>query len=111
MPADTYFSYVDALAERLTLPSYVKASAAAPEVETSQTLTVTDGTLNITQLASWNMLSALPGLLGKQMKGRWATTFKTALKPGYSTLVPAVAIVFFARVHWGSKRGFSARYR
>jgi len=34
--------HVDALAERLTLPSYVKASAAAPKVETSQALTVTE---------------------------------------------------------------------
>jgi hypothetical protein len=81
----------------------------APEVETSQTLTVTDGTLNITQLASWNMLSALPNLLGKHIAGRWMTNFKTALKPGYSALVPAVAVVFFARVHWGNERGFRNR--
>ncbi|MNJ52366.1 hypothetical protein D3C77_476970 [compost metagenome] len=109
MPADTYFSHVDALAERLTLASYVKASASAPEVETSQTLTVSGGTLNITQLASWNMLSALPELLGKHIAGRWMTNFKTALKPGYSALIPAVAVVFFARVNWGSERGFKHR--
>lgn len=109
MSADTFFSHVDALAERLTLASYVKASASAPEVETSQTLTVTGGTLNIAQLASWNMLSALPELLGKHIAGRWMTNFKTALKPGYSALIPAVAVVFFARVHWGSERGFRHR--
>ncbi|MNO02249.1 hypothetical protein D3C81_2225850 [compost metagenome] len=78
-------------------------------METSQTLTVIGGTLNITQPASWNMLSALPELLGKHIAGRWMTNFKTALKPGYSALIPAVAVVFFARVHWGSERGFRHR--
>jgi hypothetical protein len=38
--------------------------------------------------------------------GRWMTNLKTALKPGYSALVPVVAVVFFARVHWGNERGF-----
>jgi len=106
MPTDTYFSHVDALAERLTLASYFKASAPAPEVETSQALAVNGETINVTQFASWNMLSALPGLLGKHFADRWITNFKTALKPGYSALIPAVAVVFFARVHWGSERGF-----
>lgn len=106
MPADTYFKHVDALAERLTLASYLKSPASPPEVETSRGLVVTPGEFNFTEITSWNVVSALPGLLGKSAVGRWVTNLKTALKPGYSALVPAVAVVFFARVHWGNERGF-----
>ncbi|VXC97625.1 conserved hypothetical protein [Pseudomonas sp. 8Z] len=106
MPSNTYFSHVDALAERLTLASYVKAPLPSTEVETSKTMAASGEMFNVTQLASWNMLPTLPGLLGKRINGRWMTNFKTALKPGYSALIPTVAVVFFARVHWGNERGF-----
>jgi len=106
MPADTYFGHVDALAERLTLASYVKAQTPSPEVEPSQGLVVSTETFSINQLSAWSMVSAFPGLLSRNPVTRWMTNFNTALKPGYSALVPAVAVIFFARVHWGSERGF-----
>ena len=106
MSADTYFRHVDALAERLTLASYLKTPASPLEVETSQGLVVTPGEFKFPEITSWNVVSALPDLLSKSAVGRWVTNLKTALKPGYSALVPAVAVVFFARVHWGNERGF-----
>jgi pimeloyl-ACP methyl ester carboxylesterase len=106
MPADTYFKHVDALAERLTLASYLKSPSTPPQAEPSGELAVTRGEINLSGLATWNVVSALPSLLDMTPVGRWMTNLKTALKPGYSALVPVVAVVFFARVHWGNERGF-----
>ena len=106
MAAETYFSQVDALAERLTLASYVNTPAAPLKAEAPQGMLVSSETLNLTQMNAWRLFSALPSLLGTRAVGRWVTNLKSALKPGYSALVPAVAVIFFARVHWGNEHGF-----
>ncbi|MBX8496862.1 DUF726 domain-containing protein [Pseudomonas cichorii] len=107
MSAETYFRYVDALAERLTLASYLKSPAAPPPGAASQELAVvSQAGLGLPGGTSWSIVSALPSLLGVSAVGRLMSNLKTALKPGYSALIPAIAMVFYARVHWGAERGY-----
>jgi hypothetical protein len=49
-----------------------------------------------------NLLAMVPKLLAATTVGRVITNVKTALKPGYSALIPAVAIIFYARVKLGN---------
>lgn len=96
-----YFKHVDALAERLTLTSYFKSSTSGGGAQTASPLSPGMTAVAIASAASFNMLSMMPRLLGDSV-GRVVTNFKTALKPGYSALIPAVAIIFYARVKLGN---------
>lgn len=87
-----YFKAVDALAERLTLASYLKSSAAP---ESGQELA--PSALAGAALASVNWSAQIGDRLGRAF-----TNLKTAVKPGYSALVPTVAIIFYARVRLGN---------
>ncbi|CZT31047.1 hypothetical protein PCPL58_4591 [Pseudomonas cerasi] len=77
MSWDIYAAHVDALAERLTVAAFFKT--AQPD----------------------EAPGAVKGLLGAIRQApvqRLLTHFGTALRPGYSALIPTVAIVFYARV-------------
>nr|GFB41416.1 hypothetical protein [Tanacetum cinerariifolium] len=64
---------------------------------------VTGSTISFSATSTLAALSGgLFGALGsiaKKPASRLITNMKTALKPGYSALIPAVAIVFYARSH------------
>ncbi|WP_455925227.1 DUF726 domain-containing protein [Pseudomonas putida] len=93
-----YFQQVDALAERLTLASYVNVPASkapAQAVVARDTQAVAMPSLALLPLGSWGQLvsSGLSAVVGRAL-----TNLMTAIKPGYSALIPAVAVVFYARV-------------
>lgn len=102
MPAEQYFRHVDALAERLTLGAWIKP---APAKEAGQALATT-GSSQVATLAGAALASTrLGSLIGSRLTtdvGRAVTNFMTAVKPGYSALIPTVAIVFYARVQLGN---------
>ncbi|MDR9752957.1 DUF726 domain-containing protein [Pseudomonas sp. SZMC_28357] len=96
MSRDTYFKHIDALAERLTVASYFKSPSVAVDMTDpgAGTAVSSGAVIGFTR-------SSMLGLLGeiaKKPMSRLVTNVKTALKPGYSALIPAVAIVFYARL-------------
>lgn len=102
LSANEYFGYVDALAEQLTLASYVGTSG-SKEVPA----TALPGTTLVTAAQRTTLVSVgvkvLAANWSKFSLGRVLTNFMTAIKPGYSALIPAVAIIFFARVKLGNQ--------
>lgn len=99
LPVDEYFQQVDALAERLTLASYVKKASATKgsdqavaTVTASQVAAAAASSLTTANWSAWVAERASSAL------GRVVTNFLSALKPGYSALIPTVAIIFHARV-------------
>ena len=101
LSAEHYFKHVDALAERLTLTSYFKSPTSDGGAQVAGRVSTAMTMGSIADAASFNVLSMVPKLLGNSV-GRVITNFKTALKPGYSALIPAVAIIFYARVKLGN---------
>jgi uncharacterized protein YaaW (UPF0174 family) len=117
LSADEYFNYVDELAERITIASYFKSPArkGSRSAQIAGTAVATIGHKSGAAILS----AALPrfGLLGaaagaavsmaagiaKGGAGRTVTNVKTALKPGYSALIPAVAVIFYARLQLGDE--------
>ncbi|RMP74036.1 hypothetical protein ALQ16_201969 [Pseudomonas syringae pv. actinidiae] len=77
MSWEVYAAHVDTLAERLTVAAFFK-SAQAEEAP--------------------GRLKGLLGAIRQAPVQRMLTHFGTALRPGYSALIPTVAIVFYARV-------------
>ncbi|KPX21124.1 hypothetical protein ALQ08_01601 [Pseudomonas syringae pv. delphinii] len=77
MSWEVYAAHVDTLAERLTVAAFFKPaqSEKAP-----------------------GRLKGLLGAIRQAPVQRMLTHFGTALRPGYSALIPTVAIVFYARV-------------
>lgn len=96
-----YFEHVDALAEQLTLTSYFKSPASQSKPKASQSVSTQTAMATVAGAATLNMMALAPKFLGEAV-GRVITNFKTALKPGYSALIPAVAIIFYARVKLGN---------
>lgn len=92
---ETYFRQVDALAQRLTLVSGFKASrSTGMSMSPAATL---GGTSTVRELAEkWVRKSV-------NEVSRVVTHAKTALRPGFSALIPAVAIVFYARLKLGDE--------
>ncbi|WNW12024.1 DUF726 domain-containing protein [Pseudomonas sp. DTU_2021_1001937_2_SI_NGA_ILE_001] len=90
MPWAVYAGYVDQLAERLTLARSFR-TAAAPTVEASATTSLVVSPPRST-------LKSLLGAIRRVPVQRLFNDVSLALKPGYSALIPAVAIVFYARV-------------
>nr|WP_290447694.1 DUF726 domain-containing protein [Pseudomonas sp. 21LCFQ02] len=83
MPWDAYARHIDELAERLTLAASFKtvSPSTAPPVS--------------------GVAGSVRGVLGAIRNAplqRLMTRFGTALRPGYSALIPTVAIVFYARI-------------
>jgi hypothetical protein len=104
MARETYFRHIDALAERITVASYFKASTVDADMTdpAAGSSVVTGSTIGFSATSTLAALSGgLFGALGsiaKKPASRLITNMKTALKPGYSALIPAVAIVFYARL-------------
>lgn len=92
-----YFIAVDALAERLTLASYVKS----PVAQQSEQEMAAGGS-QVAALVGGALVSANWGVHISNRLGRVFTNLMTAMKPGYSALVPTVAIIFYARVRLGN---------
>ncbi|MDY7532133.1 DUF726 domain-containing protein [Pseudomonas sp. Bout1] len=97
MSAKGYFEQVDALAASLTVTSYFSTPEAhAPQYrETAQVLT--SGNMGVV-LKSASVLPSLTNLLSTERIKAVVTNLKSAVKPGYSALIPAVAILYYARL-------------
>ncbi|CAM3215880.1 hypothetical protein BZK31_21290 [Pseudomonas floridensis] len=95
MPWDVYARHIDTLAERLTVSSFFRPAGDEVERVASQSRSLT------TVEPAGRQPGSLKGLLAAIRQApvqRVLTRFGTALKPGYSALIPTVAIVFYARV-------------
>lgn len=90
-----YFEQVDALAASLTVTSYFSTpEAPAPEYrKTTQALTSGNK-----ELVLESVLPSLTNLVSAERIRAAVTNLKSAVKPGYSALIPAVAILFYARL-------------
>jgi uncharacterized protein YaaW (UPF0174 family) len=117
LSADDYFNYVDELAERITVASYFKSPARkgdrpARRVGTAVTTIGQKSGVAISTavLSRFGLLGAVAGAavsmaagMAKGGAGRTVTNVKTALMPGYSALIPAVAVIFYARLQLGDE--------
>lgn len=102
MSAERYFKYVDDLAEQLTLASYLNGSGTKESPSTRVPGTALMAAAPATSLVTFGV-KALAANWSKFSLGRVLTNFMTAIKPGYSALIPAVAVVFHARVKLGNQ--------
>lgn len=96
MPWEVYAAHIDALAERLTVSAFFKPDAEGASVELS-----TDCAPISTEVATRRSPGSLKNLLGAIRQApvqHLLTRFGTALRPGYSALIPTVAVIFYARV-------------
>ena len=96
MPWDVYARHIDTLAERLTVTSFFRpvandASLATEESESRAVATLEAG-------RTPGPLKGLLAAIREAPVQRVLTRFSTALRPGYSALIPTVAIIFYARV-------------
>lgn len=97
MPAKVYFKHIDALAERITVGSYFKSPTLNVETSNPGTGAVLSSGQISGLISATTVLGSL-NIFAKRSVSRVVTNVKTALKPGYSALIPAVAIVFYARL-------------
>lgn len=92
-----YFEQVDSLAASLTITSYFSTpEPPAPVYRNSSSALSSES--NGLALASISMLPSLTGLISTERIKAAVTNLKSAVKPGYSALIPAVAILFYARL-------------
>ena len=92
-----YFDQVDALAASLTVTSYFSTpEAPAPLYRKTSSAMASDS--NELALASASFLPSLSSLVPTNRIKTAVTNLKSAVKPGYSALIPAVAILFYARL-------------
>ena len=96
MPWDIYAAHIDALAERLTVAAMFRSDDGDPD--TSELLAESMPTTVVTSGRSPGALKSLLGAIRQAPVQHLLTRFGTALRPGYSALIPTVAIVFYARV-------------
>lgn len=95
MPWDVYAAHVDALAEQLTVSAVFKPANAVNDELAAEAMPTT------VQLVAGKSPGALKNLLSAIREApvqSLLTRFGSALRPGYSALIPTVAIVFYARV-------------
>lgn len=95
MPWDVYARHVDTLAERLTVGSIFKP--ASNEELPTESASRSVATLEPPERQPGSLKGLLAAIRQAPVQ-RVFTRFSTALKPGYSALIPTVAIVFYARV-------------
>lgn len=96
MPWEVYAAHIDMLAERLTVTAIFKTDVDGTPVER-----VAETASASTEPALRSSPGTLKNLLGAIRQApvqRLLTRFSTALRPGYSALIPTVAIIFYARV-------------
>ncbi|KAA8708443.1 DUF726 domain-containing protein [Pseudomonas cannabina] len=80
---EVYAAHVDALAERLTVTAFFKPAQADQPAQLAK---------------APGSIKGLLGAIRQAPVQRLLTHFGTALRPGYSALIPTVAIIFYARV-------------
>lgn len=97
MTEQGYFEQVDALAASLTVTSYFSTPEAPAPAYRKSDSTLPSGSTDIA-LASASALSALSGLIPTERIKAAVNNLKSAVKPGYSALIPTVAILFYARL-------------
>jgi hypothetical protein len=98
MSREVYFKHIDALAERLTVASYFKPATVEVDMTDPSAGTAMTSTTTFSLTGYAGAVAGVLNTIAKKPISRLLTNFKTALKPGYSALIPAVAIVFYARV-------------
>lgn len=103
MGPEAYFKHIDALAERLRLASYVASTSVEVDVDDP---TAGTGLRSDNAMVSVALPTSLRGLLRKVSleSARISTNLIGTIKPGYSALIPTVAIVFYARMRLGTER-------
>lgn len=92
-----YCEQVDALAASLTLTSYI-STPDAPAPEYRRTMQAAMRTKELVRSMLPSALSPLTSLVSAKGIGATVTNLKSAVKPGYSALIPTVAILFYARL-------------
>ncbi|MBF4211250.1 UNVERIFIED_ORG: hypothetical protein OKW25_002623 [Pseudomonas vranovensis] len=106
MSQQDYFRQIDALAKQLTVASYFNRADESVEEPTPNTV-------KSTSVAPLEASSFQPSLLWKVMADlqaasdkltRVATNARTALKPAYSALIPAIAVLYYARRRLGDEQ-------
>ncbi|MCF5470056.1 DUF726 domain-containing protein [Pseudomonas syringae] len=80
---EVYAAHVDTLAERLTVAAFFKPAVAGLPAQPEK---------------APGSIKGLLGAIRQAPVQRLLTHFGTALRPGYSALIPTVAIIFYARV-------------
>ncbi|MDY7552984.1 DUF726 domain-containing protein [Pseudomonas veronii] len=102
MSEKAYFEQVDALAASLTVTSYFSTPSAPAPVYRKAHSTLTSKNKELT-LGSATRLPSLTHLVSTERIKAAVTNLKSAVKPGYSALIPAVAILFYARLKLNNK--------
>lgn len=117
LSADDYFHHVDELAKRITVASYFKSSARAGDLKAQSVGNAVAtyrqksvGAVSSAALSKFGLWGAVADVAASMAAGmaeggawRMVTNVKTALKPGYSALIPAVAVIFYARLQLGDE--------
>jgi len=103
MGPEEYFKHIDALAGRLRLASYVASTTAEVDLHDP---TAGTGLRSDNGMVSVELPISIRGVLRRVSleSARISTNLIGATKPGYSALIPTVAIVFYARMGLGIKR-------
>jgi hypothetical protein len=97
MPWDVYAAHIDALAERLTVAAFFKPGDTDIEGNELESESAPTSTV-LTTTRNPGSLKNLLGAIRQAPMQHLLTRFGTALRPGYSALIPTVAIIFYARV-------------
>lgn len=97
MSEKRYFEQVDALAASLTVTSYFSTPEAPAPAYRKTDSALTSGSKELV-LAPASSMPSLSGLISTERIKAAVTNLKSAVKPGYSALIPAVAIIFYARL-------------
>ncbi|MBX8621436.1 DUF726 domain-containing protein [Pseudomonas glycinae] len=92
-----YFEQVDALAANLTVTSYI-STPETPAPVYRKTGSAQTGDSKELVLASGSFLTSFSTLMPTERMKAAVINLKSAVKPGYSALIPAVAAVFYARL-------------
>lgn len=101
-PAD-YYTHVNSLAERITVASYFKSPSISlpyhPRIQSDQKQAGPTSFADLQPpawpLSYYQMSNRLKR--AARATSKLTNNVKTAIKPGYSALIPAVAIIFYAR--------------
>jgi pimeloyl-ACP methyl ester carboxylesterase len=91
-----YFDQVDALAASLTVTSYFSTTEAPAPAYREAVPGL--ASMNKEMVLASTLTTSLSALLPTERMKTVMTNFKSAVKPGYSALIPAVAILFYARL-------------
>nr|WP_315445351.1 DUF726 domain-containing protein [uncultured Pseudomonas sp.] len=97
MSEKSYFEQVDALAASLTVTSYFSTPEAPAPVYRKAGPALTSDSKGLV-LTTGSLLPSLSSLVPTERIKAAVTNLKTAVKPGYSALIPAVAALFYARL-------------